>query len=336
VRDFTRAAPLFLIGIVGAVAAAVGHYAKPSGGLQLPLPKTRESPFLLRIGPQQYPREAVDNDNVQIHVRARTVRVVSQDLTIDDFVYSVLPPEDVVAVSANAYQPAYSNVYRYVERFQPAIASDPERVLRLNPDLILVSSDGRADYTSLLRSSAIPLYRMQTTFRTLTEVKDAIVLIGYLTGEDLRATVEAGRFERVIENARALRPANAPAQRILGLAGGTYSYGSGTLFNDIVTQLGCVNVTAEGGLQGFVAVSSEQIVKWNPQWIITGAPYDGTKQLRAKLLADPAVSVTSAAHEGRILVLDNRIFLPISPFSTRLVEAIAQAVYSPSGSSQPL
>jgi iron complex transport system substrate-binding protein len=336
VRDFTRAAPLFLIGIIGAVAAAVGHYANSSGGLRLPAPKTGESPFLLRIGPRQYPREAVDNDDVQIDVRAPTVRVVSQDLTIDDFVYSVLPPEDVVAVSTNAYQPAYSNVYQYVERFQPAIASDPERVLRLNPDLILVSSDGRADYTSLLRSSAIPLYRMQTTLQTLAEVKDAILLIGYLTGEDARATVEAARFERVIEHARALRPANAPAQRILGLAGGTYSYGSGTLFNDIVRQLGCVNVAAEGGLQGFIAVSSEQIVKWNPQWIITGAEADNIKQVRAKLIADPAVSVTSAAHEERILVLDNRIFLPISPFSARLAEAIAQAVYGSSGRPRPL
>jgi iron complex transport system substrate-binding protein len=329
-------APLFLIGIVGVVAAAVGHYAKPAGGLQLPAPKTGESPFLLRIGPKQYPREAIDNDNVKIHVQAPTTRVVSQDLTIDDFVYSVLPPEDVVAVSANAYQPAYSNVYKYVERFQPAIASDPERVLRLNPDLILVSSDGRADYTSLLRSTAIPLYRMQTTFRSLAEVKEAILLVGYLTGEDRHAKSEAARFERVIENARALRPANAPAQRILGLAGGTYSYGSGTLFNDIVTQLGCVNLAAEGGLEGFIAVSSEQIVKWNPQWIITGAQYDGTRQLRAKLMADPALSVTTAAREGHILVLDNRIFLPISPFSARLVEAIAEAVYHSSGTAQPL
>jgi iron complex transport system substrate-binding protein len=213
---------------------------------------------------------------------------------------------------------------------------DPETVLRLNPDLILVSSDGRADYTSLLRSSPIPLYRMQTTFRTLAEVKDAIRLVGYLTGEDARAISELARFEKLIENARALRPANLPAQRILGLGGGTYSYGSGTLFNDIVTQLGAVNVAAEGGLQGFVAVSSEQIVKWNPQWIVTGAVYDNIKQVRANLLADPALSVTQAAQEDHIVVLDNRIFLPISPFSTRLVDAIAQAVYGPSGTPQPL
>jgi ABC-type Fe3+-hydroxamate transport system substrate-binding protein len=336
VRDFTRTAPLLLICIVGVVAAAVAHYANSGGGLQLPLPKTGESPFLLRIGSTQYPREAVDNDNVTVHVQAPAKRVVSQDLTIDDFVYSVLPPMDVVAVSANAYQPAYSNVYKYVERFQPAIASDPERVLRLNPDLLLVSSDGRADYTSLVRSSGIPLYRMQTTLRTLAEVRDAILLIGYLTGEDARATSAVARFEKVIKDARALRPANAPAQRILGLAGGTYSYGSGTLFNDIVSQLSCVNVAAEGGLQGFIAVSSEQIVKWNPQWIITGAPYDSIKQTRARMLADPALSITSAAHEGHILVLDNRIFLPISPFSTRLVEAIAHAVYGSSGTAQPL
>jgi iron complex transport system substrate-binding protein len=251
---------------------------------------------------------------------------VSQFFSIDDYLYSIVPPDRVVAVSANAYQPQFSNVYSFVERFRPAISTDPEAVVRLDPDLILVSSDGRSDYTSLLRSSGVPLYRMETTFRTLEEIEETIRLTGYLTGEDAAASREALRFRQAIEQARALCPPHARKPRILGL-GGSFSYGSDTLFNDIVQELGGVNVGAEGGLVGYSSVNSEQIIRWNPEWIVAGADPDKVQQVLAKLLADPAIALTQAARNGHVLVLENHIFLPLSPFTTRLVTAIAQAIY---------
>ena len=66
-------------------------------------------------------------------------RIVSQYWSIDEYVYSVAPPDRVVAVSESAYLPNISNVYRDVQKFRPVIATDPERVLRLDPDLLLVS-----------------------------------------------------------------------------------------------------------------------------------------------------------------------------------------------------
>ncbi len=319
-------APLVLIALVGVTGAAVEHYAVPPGGLQLPEARESEGRVEIRIGSQQYPREAVDSDGVRVRIPRPPRRIVSQFFSIDDYLYSIVPPERVVAVSANAYQPQFSNVYSFVERFQPAISTDPEKVVRLDPDLILVSSDGRSDYTSLLRGSGIPVYRMETTFHTLKEVEETIRLTGYLTGEDTAASHEAMRFHQAIERARALRPTHAHKPRVLGL-GGSFSYGTGTLFDDIVQQLGGVNVGAEGGLVGYSSVNSEQIIRWNPEWIVAGADPDKVQQVLAKLLADPAIALTQAARNGHVLVLENHIFLPLSPFTTRLVTAIAQAIY---------
>ena len=97
-------------------------------------------------------------------------RVVSQYWSIDEFAYSILPAEDVVAVSESAYLEEISNVLANVKRFNPAVATDPERVVALYPDLMLVSISGRADYTSLARSSGVPVYRMQTMFETLDQI----------------------------------------------------------------------------------------------------------------------------------------------------------------------
>ena len=45
------------------------------------------------------------------------------------------------------------------------------------------------------------------------------------------------------------------------------------------------------------------------------------------LLADPAIATTQAARDGHILVVEFHVFLPTSPFTTLLVNAIAEAIY---------
>jgi iron complex transport system substrate-binding protein len=324
---------LCLVAVVATIAAGVQRYASPPGGLQLPVATRDDGDMRIRIGTTRYPRQAVDSDDFTVHIAKPAHRIVSQYWSIDDYVYSVVPPQDVVAVSESAYVKSVSNVYDQVQRFHPVVAADPERVLAVDPDLMLVSSSGRADYTSLARSSGVPVYRMQTTFQTLAQVEESIRLTGYLTGNDEPAEREAARFHAAIERARKLRPSTARAPRILGL-GGSYTYGVGTLFQDIVATLGGINVGAEHGIKGYDSVDFEQIIRWNPEWIIANAEPGRTKNVLARLLADPAISLTQAARDGHIVVLENRVFLPMSPYTALLVQAMAEAIYgnSPSGS----
>src|SRR5580658_5140626 len=321
--------PVVLILLVAMTAAAVHHFASPPGGLQLPGAETYDGgDARIRTGNTQYPRQAVDSDDVGVSIPGPAHRIVSQYWSIDEFVYSVVPPQDVVAVSEDAYEKQISNVYADVEQFHPAIATDPERVVALDPDLMLVSSTGRADYTSLARSSGVPVYRMQTEFTTLDQVERSIRLVGYLTGDDAQADEAASRFHDAIEKAAALRPPNAPHPRILGL-GGRYSYGKETLFQDIVTKLGGINVGAENGLVGYDSINFEQIIRWDPEWIVAGADTGKTQQVLANLLSDPAISLTQAARNGHIIVLENRVLLPMSPYTAVFVEALAEAIYGP-------
>jgi iron complex transport system substrate-binding protein len=322
----TIAPPVLLILLVVAIAGGVHTYASPPGGLQLPVLEREDGDARVRTGRAQYPREAVDRDEVTVSVARPAHRIVSQYWSIDEFVYSVLPAQDVVAVSESAYAEEISNVYRSVQQFKPAVATDPERVVALDPDLMLVSSNGRADYTSLARSSGVPVYRMETNFETLDQIEQNIRLVGYLTGQDESAAKEASRFHAAIEKAMSLRPPGSAKPRILGL-GGRYSYGSKTLFQDIVTRLGGVNVGAENGLVGYDSVNFEQIVRWDPEWIVAGAKTGNAKQVLATLMSDPAISLTRAARNGHVVVIDNRVFLPMSPYTSIFVQAIAEAIY---------
>jgi iron complex transport system substrate-binding protein len=323
--------PFLLICMVAAIATGVQLYASPPGGLQLPLATEGEGDMRIRTGSASYPRQAIDSDGITVNVARPTHRIVSQYWSIDEYLYSVVPPQDVVAVSESAYLKSVSNVYEQVQRFHPVVATDPERVLALNPDLMLVSSSGPADYTSLVRSTGVPVYSMQVSFQTLAQVEQTIRLTGYLTGNDEAAEKEAARFQAEIAQAKALRPPNAPKPRILGL-GDRFSYGKETLFGDIVTTLGGINVAAENGLRGYDSINFEQIIRWNPEWIIAEADPGKEKEVIANLLADPAIALTQAARNGHIVVFDNHVFLPMSPYTTLLVRAMAEAIYGNSRS----
>jgi iron complex transport system substrate-binding protein len=318
--------PVLLMLLVVAIAGAVHTYASPPGGLQLPVLETEQGDARVRMGKSQYPREAVDSDEVTVSIARPAHRIVSQYWSIDEFLYSILPPQDVVAVSQSAYVEEISNVLQNVQKLKPAVATDVERVVALDPDLMFVSREGRADYTSLARSSGVPVYRIETSFETLDQIEQNIRLVGYMTGQDESAAKEASRFHAAIEKAVSMRPAGSAKPRILGL-GGRYTYGKKTLFQDIVTRLGGVDVAAENGIVGYDSVNFEQIVRWDPEWIIAGAKTGSTERVLASLMSDPAISLTQAARNSHIVVLDNRVFLPMSPYTAIFVQAIADAIY---------
>lgn len=326
-RSSSRILPLAALALAtGIIAAAVNRLASPVGGLKI----TREGDGYgrpeIQTGSLNYPREAVDSDLFRVRIATPPRRIVSQYWSTDEYLYSVVPPERIVAVSEIAYQRGISNVYQLAERFHPVIATDPEKVLQQNPDLMVVSNSARIDFCDLVRTTGIPIYRAFTMFTTLEQVAETIRLTGYLTGEDAAAAKETARFWSEIRRAQARKPANAPRPRILGL-GGRYSYGDETLFHDIVTKLGGINVGAEGGLHGYDSVNTEQIVRWNPEWIIAGANPGNTKEVLERMLQDPGIAITQAAKKAHIVVVENTVFLSMSPFTTQFVNAIAEAIY---------
>jgi len=112
---------------------------------------------------------------------------------------------------------------------------------------------------------------------------------------------------------------------------GANGYGANTVFDDVLKTVGAINLAAEHGLEGYQPVNFEQIAMWDPDWIIAGADRGQTKTVQAQLLSDPAIAVTRAAHNGHILVLENDIVQPMSPFSARFVTTLANALYGAAG-----
>jgi len=318
---------LFALAVTTAAVAVVVERATPAAMLTPP-----ERPFValgradVRAEAASYPRYATGADDVRVEIRAPAQRIVSQYWSADEFLYAVTAPEHVVGVSESAYLPAVSNVLPLVQRYKPLVATDAEHVLLANPDLVFSPDSARSDVPGLLRAAGLPVYRLFTYFKTLKQIEDHIRLVGYLTGDDARADAEARRFAADIQRAAARRPAGVAPPRVLAF-GGLYSYGSDTLLNDILGVLGAENVAAAHGFVGYDCVTDEHIVRWTPDWIVIGADADKIDAVRAQTLARPSIASTNAARTGHLIVLDNRVFLPLSPFTSNLVAALADAFY---------
>jgi iron complex transport system substrate-binding protein len=322
-----RVVPIVALACAFITAGVVAAWRAPVGLLPRP-----ERPFDgygrpgTRIEGRSYPRRATGADGVRTSIEVPPMRLVSQSSSTDEYLYAVVPPQRVVGVSDVAYLERISNVSGLANRYRPVVALDPERVLRTEPDLVMTPAEARFDVPGLLRAAGLRVYRTQTMFATLDEVEDQIRLIGYLTGEDARADAEATRFRNVVRLAAARKPDGARRPRVMGF-GGVYSYGSETLFNDILSALGAENVAATHGFVGYDRVTDEHIVRWNPEWIVAGADRGRVARTRARLMAHPAIAATTAARRGQVIVLENHVFLPLSPFATQLVEALADALY---------
>src|SRR5882724_8780372 len=129
-RFSSFAAPLVLVAVAGAIAATVDRFVAPAELAGITRPGSEYGNPEIRTGTDAYPRQAVDSDGFTVRIAHPAHRIVSQYWSLDEFLYSVVPPERIVAVSAMAYEPSFSNVYRQVQQFHPLIAADVETVLR--------------------------------------------------------------------------------------------------------------------------------------------------------------------------------------------------------------
>ena len=260
--------------------------------------------------------------------------IASQALTADHLLFAIVPHPRIVGVSPYASQPNYSNIHTEVLAMDLPALADPESVLAIQPDLLISSHIANPDYLRLIRASGTPVYAMQTTFATLAEIPAAMRLVGELSGEFESAERAASDFAAAIDALRSRIPEQAPRQSVLGFSSYRTAYGAGSLFDDIVTSLGAVNIAAEHGLGPWGNIGPEQIVSWNPDWIVTSTGGRTIADARSALAADQAVALTSAGRLGQFVVVEDRQFMSMSQHVLQLMRAMTEALHGRPDSSR--
>ncbi len=297
---------------------------RATAGMQAGWPLAERSAAPAAAG---FPRTVPDYGGDAVRLAGPPSRIASQALVTDHFLFGVVSPSRIAAVSAVAHDSRYSYVADTLAGMDVGVVDDVEALLRRRPDLLVVSHTARADLVALARNAGIPTVRLLTVFEDFDQIARGLATVGRLTGEEGAAEREIARFRERIAAAVARKPAGAPPLRALVYVALSGTFGAGSLFDHILTELGAVNVAAEHGIGPHGAISGEQIAAWNPDWIIADAPAGEEDAMRRRLLDQPGVAVTVAGRTGQILVLDHRRFITMSQHAAEPVEAVAAALY---------
>jgi iron complex transport system substrate-binding protein len=251
-------------------------------------------------------RELVDDAGRRVNVPAKTTRVFAAGPPASVLVFAVAPDSLL----------GWTTPFRAAER--PFVAAkyadlptlgrltgrgntaNVEVVLAAKPDLILDYGSVRATFASLAdrvqEQTGMPYVLLDGAFDRMAA---SLRTVGALTGEAVRAESLAQYAEatvaeitqRVARIPRDARPRVYYGRGPRGLDTGLL----GSINVESLERVGAINVAAELGRGGLVQVSVEQVLRWDPEVILTTDP-----NFAASVRTDPLWRSITAVKQGRM------------------------------------
>lgn len=225
-------------------------------------------------------RNVVDGAGRHVTVPARVERIYAAGPPASVLAFAVAPDKLMGWTSPFRdaerpfVAPRYADLPAYGRLTGRGNSANVEIVVKARPDLIIDYGAVRDTFVSLAdrvqTQTGIPYLLLDGDFDRMAEV---IVQFGQIAGEDGRAAALASYTRKTIAdiNARLAKIPSARRPRVYygrgpqGLSTGL----TGSINMECIEQVGAHNVAAELGKGGLVQVSVEQVLRWNPDVIIT-------------------------------------------------------------------
>ncbi|CAI1530366.1 ABC transporter substrate-binding protein [Serratia fonticola] len=213
---------------------------------------------------------------------------------------------DLSKTGAEYLSPALAKLPRLGRLSGRASTLSLEKILALNPDIIIDCGSADDTFRSLAQRTAaqtgIPYVlvdgNLQDSPRQLREV-------GKLLGVSERAEKQAQFAEHWLQDARRFSQQNQRQPKFYSARGmtGLESGLQGSLHTEAAELLGLVNVASQPDRHGLAQVSFEQILMWEPDIILT-------QDLNAyrHITQDPLWQSLKAVREGQVLLFTGQPF----------------------------
>jgi iron complex transport system substrate-binding protein len=237
-----------------------------------------------------FPRTVTDDSGAAVSIPARP-RIVAT-VASDPILNRLLPPESI--------------------RTESAWAADWSGV-----GLLVIQEGYAAAYPGLVESAAgarIPVYRT-APITSLDGWRAAVRRLGQATGYDDRAQSLINHLDRRLAAIQA-RIGGGPPVRVLILTPEGYSFGQGTLIDELIAGGGGINAAAGYGDyrqidDQTIRALAPDVILLSPAWADPGA-----------FVANPAYAEVPAVRSGRVIRLPFSPTAPPDPAAALLVLAI--------------
>lgn len=211
---------------------------------------------------------------------------------------------------------------------------DPEQVMAMNPDLVLVTSrhGQEKDAGAMLADAGLPVAVFPgDSWGTIDDMLAHAETIGKLTGDEDAATALVRRMKDARAQVDEAVEANGgEAPRVLALmarGGRQLVTPPSMLINGLIREAGGVPVAEEAGGHGAVAADPEKIAELAPDVILVEDFRGRGEEDFAGLLSNPALADVPAVKDGRISYLaPQAIGVSAGPRVTDGLKAVAEAI----------
>jgi len=199
-------------------------------------------------------------------------RIVSADLCADAYVLALAEPDTIVALSWQAGQ-TVSDAPDWALDL-PRVNGDAERLIALQPDIVVFGPGGPGDAARFLELAGIAHISVQWG-ETFQSVDANLQAIGNRLGRDTAADILRANLQarRTALSRRAEMRHRAPDVFYLSATGG--AAGAGTLVDEAIRLAGGQNAAAEAGATGWLAANAEWAFRVSPDLIVTSYFVDG-------------------------------------------------------------
>lgn len=278
-------------------------------------------------GEAEYPRTVGD-----LTLESQPTKISSMVFGTDEMLLGLTDVENIVGLSGKDNGIPYIADPTDSAADVARISDNAEVMISLGADFIIGASWVSSDLQDVMADNDIPFYGY-TTPKTMEQQIQIVADIGYLLGEDEKTAVIVDdmndRMQTVIDTVADI--ADEDKVRVMAYNMHGSSSAIGTIFDDMVTIAGAVNISSEAGLEGTATISKEQLVAMNPEVIIlvkwasdTSEDFDAFLD---ELFSDSSLATVDAIANERVYVsLDNSI-TNVSQFAIDGLEFVAESCY---------
>lgn len=246
-------------------------------------------------------------------------RIVVAAPAISDFIVKLGAKDKVVGVTD------FDSYITDVEKIGNMVPLNVEKIVSLNPDIVLLTGGFQEGEISKLEKFGIKTFVLNAT--TLNEMFRDLSLIGVILGKNRTAQDYAQKLRaRVLSIAKNSFTWNEKPRVIYLSAYGSVSQmwtcGTGAYLNELIAYAGGINVTAPyTGNNGWFAIGPEFVVKENPDIILVPAYYPGDKGAYDLIMNAAQFKDVKAVKNGKVFIIDgNKASLP----NTGLVDLLGE------------
>jgi iron complex transport system substrate-binding protein len=272
-----------------------------------------------------FPRTIQMAEGTEIAIPRKPERIISLTPSNDEILCALVDEKRIAGLSKFSRDEATSHVAEVARRINVFIDRDAERIISLQPDLILAARYTKMDLRSLLSQTGVPII-ISTDFRNFDQIEANVRIIGRAVGEEDRAGPIISEMRQKLAAARARLNPKMAGLRVMYLASGNFTAGADTSIHEILVAAGLKNAVADTGITGHVKIAAEQITQIDPDVILVASGYERYVGFRQRLETDAQLSTLKAIKHKRIIELPARSVLTVSHHIADAVEMLVEAI----------